>query len=365
LVRVAFLREAARVLSSGGVRGRVRRARGAAAGKDHAPGKPEAKREGRQASRRRRLSRWGMRTAKRRNPLLRRGGRFLPPVSVSVFKVWYPLYNDQTYNKIQGEGIIMKYKTKVLIERLIPVLSKWPGIECVSLNEAALPDTLDPYFALVLDVFYKGAIPEPEDRRNQYGEDIAAFETTGQEKKDRFLAGNLPVRIEYKSTGQIEELVSFLDVRREFIWFIKDSGTYGFYRLANGEVLFSRSGWIEKIRNKLREPEDEFWSCMREINQYKMEHFLNDLGAALIQGDDFYYLISSSSFIKYACLTLFCLNHRFEPSHRAYNKQVKELPELPESFPAQFETFLSGDPEITAERKYALAQLIARNIIAL
>jgi hypothetical protein len=259
----------------------------------------------------------------------------------------------------------MKYKTKVLIERLIPVLSNWQEVECVTLNEAALPDTLDPYFALILDVFYNNAIPGLEERRTQYGENIAAFETTNQEKKDRFLAGDLPVRIEYKSTGQIEELVSFLDVKRESLWLIKDSGTYGFYRLVHGQVLFSRSGWIDKIQRQLGEPDDEFWSRLREVNQYKMEHFLCDLGAALMQGDDFYYLISSSSFIKYACLTLFCLNRRFEPSHRAYYRQVRELPVLPESFSTQLETFLSGDPEITAERKYALAQLIARNIIAL
>jgi hypothetical protein len=273
------------------------------------------------------------------------------------------MYN--TIQKDHAKGTIMKYKTKVLMDRLVPVLSRWPGVECVTLNEAALPDTLHPYFALILDVFYAKAIPFPEDRRSQYGEDIAAFETTNQEKKDRFLAGDLPVRIEYKSLGQIEELVSFLDVKRESIWLIKDSGTYGFYRLAQGEVLFNRSGWIDKIRGRLFAPEDEFWGRLREANQSKMEHFLSDLGAALIQEDNFYYLISSASFIKYACLTLFCLNHRFEPSHRAYYKQVRELPELPESFPAHLEIFLSGDPEITMERKYALAQLIARTIVVM
>jgi hypothetical protein len=259
----------------------------------------------------------------------------------------------------------MKYKTKALLDRLVPVLSRWQGVECVTLNEAALSDTLDPYFALILDVFYTAAIPSPEDRRSQYGDDTAAFETTNQKKKDRFLAGDLPVRIEYKSVGQIEELVSFLDVKRESIWLIKDSGTYGFYRLAHGEVLFSRSGWINKIRNRLFNPEDEFWFRLREANQSKMEHFLSDLGAALIQEDDFYYLISAASFIKYACLTLFCLNRRFEPSHRAYYKQVMELPDLPESFSAQLETFLREDPEFTAERKYALAQLMARSIVAM
>jgi hypothetical protein len=259
----------------------------------------------------------------------------------------------------------MKYKTKVLLDRLVPVLSQWPAVECVILNEAALPDTLDPYFALILDVFYVGAIPSPEDRRNQYGDGIGAFETTNRQQKDRFLVGTLPVRIEYKAVRQIEELVSFVDAKQESIWLIKDSGTYGFYRLANGEILFSRSAWINEIRRLLADPENEFWFRLREANQSKMEHFLSDLGAALMNEDHFYYLISSASFIKYACLTLFCLNRRFEPSHRAYYKQVKELAELPASFSTQLEIFLSEDPEITMERKYALAQLMARGIVTL
>jgi hypothetical protein len=96
-----------------------------------------------------------------------------------------------------------------------------------------------------------------------------------------------------------------------------------------------------------------------------MEHFVSDLGAALIQEDDFYYLISSAGFIKTACLTLFCINRRFEPSHRAYYKQVTELPVLPESFSARFETFLRDDPNMSRERRYSLAQLLARGIIAL
>jgi hypothetical protein len=104
---------------------------------------------------------------------------------------------------------------------------------------------------------------------------------------------------------------------------------------------------------------------MRDVNQSKMEHFLGDLGAALFQEDDFYYLISASGFIKSVCLTLFCINRRFEPSHRAYYRQAIELPVLPESFPAQLETFLRQGSDITKERKYSLAQIIARGIIVL
>jgi hypothetical protein len=238
-------------------------------------------------------------------------------------------------------------------------------VECITLNEAALPDTLDPYFALILDIFYAGPIPGPEERRVLYGGDVAAFESSSQSSKDRFLIGDIPVRLEYKSTRQIDELTSIADTRREFLWLIKDAGTYGFYRLAQGEILFNRGGWIEKIRDRLSRLGEDFWRALRDASQSRMEHFLSDLGAALIQGDDFHYLISSSGFIKNACLTLFCINHRFEPSHRAYYKQVIELPVLSGSFPAQLETFLRGGTESTMERRYSLAQLIARGIIAL
>jgi hypothetical protein len=263
------------------------------------------------------------------------------------------------------KGIAMKYKTKLLVDRFIQVLSGWDGVECVSLNEAALPDTLDPYFALILDVFYSGTIPGPQERCGLYGEDVAVFETSNQGNKDRFLIGDVPVRIEYKETGKIDELVSIAATKRDQLWLIKDSGTYGYYRLAHGEILFHRTPWIQDIRERLLNLDSPFWYAMRDIHQSKMEHFLSDLGAALIQGDDFHYLISSSGFIKNACLTLFCINRRFEPSHRAYFHQIRELTVLPESFFTQFETFLRNGEDLTAERKYSLAQLMAREIIAL
>ncbi|MDR1597004.1 MAG: DUF4037 domain-containing protein [Treponema sp.] len=259
----------------------------------------------------------------------------------------------------------MKYKTKLLVDRFVQALSSWSGIECVSLNEAAQPDTLDPYFALILDVFYSGTIPGPEERCALYGDDVLVFETSNQGNKDRFLIGDIPVRIEYKAAGKIDELIDIADKRRDQLWLIKDSGTYGYYRLSYGEILFHRTAWIEKIRERLLNLDISFWQTIRDANQSKMEHYLSDLGAALIQGDDFHYLISSAGFIKTACLTLFCINRRFEPSHRAYYKQVHELSVLPESFLTQFETFLHSGGDLTMERKYSLAQLMARGIIAL
>ena len=259
----------------------------------------------------------------------------------------------------------MKFKTKLLVDRFASIISQWPGVECVALNEAALPNTLHPYFALIMDIYYRDMIPGVEERHVLYGKDLEEFETSAKESKDRFLIGDIPIRLEYKSVGMIEELVNIADTRLESLWFIKDSGTYGFYRLSQGEIIFSRNDWILEIRRRLSSLKDEFWQSMRNAHESKMEHFLSDLGAALIQGDDFFYLISAAGFIKSACITLFCINRRFEPSHRAYYKQALELKKLPDSFPAYFETFLRPDSEITMERKHSVAQLMAREIVAL
>ena len=259
----------------------------------------------------------------------------------------------------------MKYKTKLLVDRFSSIASQWPGVECISLNEAALPDTLDPYFALVMDIYYRNTIPVAEERHALYGSDLEAFETSGRGNKDRFFINDIPIHLEYKAIGMIEELVSIADTKFEFLWFVKDSGTYSFYRLSKGEIIFSRNDWILNIRRRLENLGDDFWQIMRNAHESKMEHFLSDLGAALMQGDDFFYLTSSAGFIKNACLTIFCVNRLFEPSHRAYYKQVLELRDLPDSFKAYFESFLSSDPEITKNRKFSIAQLIAKGIMTL
>jgi hypothetical protein len=258
----------------------------------------------------------------------------------------------------------MKRKAKLLADRFVSSISAWESVECVALNEAALPDTLDPYFALILDVYHSGSIPSPVERKAAYGEDAVAFESSALQNKDRFLVGGLPVRIEYKSVDKIAEVLDIADTRTDQLWLIKDSGTYMFYRLQNGEVLFKRSSWIDGVRERLAKLPDEFWIQMREAHQSKMEHFLSDLGAALLQGDDFHYLISSAGFIKNACVLLFCVNRRFEPSHRGFYEQVKELTLLPGDFVGRFESFLRSDPEMTPERKHGIAQLIARSLVS-
>jgi hypothetical protein len=138
-----------------------------------------------------------------------------------------------------------------------------------------------------------------------------------------------------------------------------------FYRLQKGVVLYQKSDWIDTVREKLAALPDSFWEQLRRANESRMEHYVSDLGAAVAQADDFHYLISSAGFIKHACMALFCANHCFEPSHRAYSERIKELKILPDDFPGRLDSFLRNDEEMTPERKFSLAQLIARSVMAL
>jgi hypothetical protein len=163
----------------------------------------------------------------------------------------------------------------------------------------------------------------------------------------------------------------------------KNSGTYGFYRLTSSRVFYSRDrrskprenppalhgfhaiGWIAVVRRRLAALPDSFWAYQRQASQSKMEHYLSDFGAAFIQEDAFNCFVSGAGFIKLACMTLFAINRRFEPSHRAYQNQVLALPVLPANFNALFDTFLRTGSSATPEQRYAQARAIAKGIVAL
>jgi hypothetical protein len=258
----------------------------------------------------------------------------------------------------------MKPKVRELADALVAAISGWESVECVCLNEAATTDTLDPYFALILDVYVHGKIPALPDRLKAYPEHTV-HETSPTGHKDRFLVGELPVRIEYKSVERIEELVGIAEGLGSDLWKLRDSGTYAFYRLVHCRSLFQRTDWLVRITGALSSLPDDFWVAMRSFYQSSMEHYLSDLGAALVQDDPFHYMISAANFIKYACAALFMENGQFEPSHRGYLAQVSALRTLPDDFAGRFESFLRPDSELPPLRKYEIAKLIARSVVSL
>ncbi len=258
----------------------------------------------------------------------------------------------------------IKPKVRELADRLVAEVSAWDSVECVCLNEAAAVDTLDPYFAVILDVYVRGSIPAPNARAAAYP-NHTVMETAPTGTKDRFLVGELPVRIEFKEVERIEELVSIADRAGSDLWKLRNSGTYVFYRLTHCLPLFSRTDWYTEIVAKLSGLGDDFWVHMRSFYQSSMDHYLGDFGAAIVREDQFHYLISSANFIKYAVSALFMENGRFEPSHRGYLAQVSELTTIPDDFLGRFESFLRPDSELPPLRKYEIAKLIARSIVSL
>jgi hypothetical protein len=261
--------------------------------------------------------------------------------------------------KLSCKGREMRLKVQRTAQQLTDTIKTWPSVECVSLGEAAGADILDPYFSLVLDVYYRGAIPGIEERKSAYGMPTA-FESSTVRMKDRFFQAELPVRIEYKSIERVEDI---LDKPDDMVWVLRDSGTYMFYRIVGGTVLFKRSEWIDGVRKRLAVLSSDFWDKFRESFQAKMEHYLSDLGTSALQNDEFFNLISSAGFIRNVCSALFMINRRFEPSHRFIVHQLHELEALPDGFWGRWDSFMRSGGGLTPSRKYEVACLIAKSIV--
>lgn len=255
----------------------------------------------------------------------------------------------------------MRPKVERIARSLTDVLKSWESVECVGVCEQSEGDVLDPYFALVLDVYYRGSVPPLDERKKAFGEP-GAFESAEVQFKDRFFLEGLPIRIEYKKVESVEQ---FLSQGTEYLWILQNSGTYIFYRLASALVLWQRSDWVDGAKRRLSELSPAFWKGLREAFQTKMEHNLADLGAAAYQNDGFFYLVSMGGFLRYAAATLLMINRRFEPSHRGIEAHLSSLARLPDDFQGRWETLVRFDASMSREQKYKVAELLAKSIIAL
>jgi hypothetical protein len=245
------------------------------------------------------------------------------------------------------------------VEKVADAIFEWEGVDTITLMEGE-EDVYDPYFFLSVDVYYRNSIPDVDVRGKcfDFGE---AFESSVN-RKDRFLMGQLPVRVEYKDIARFEEIVRG-DVSARTVF--RDNGTYMFYRLKNCRVIRSKSEWITQVREDIQHLRDDFWNSVRQAVQSRMEHYVSDLGAAVMQEDNLFYLVSVAGFARSLCNSLFAINREFEPSARYLAEHTLKLGTLPDSFRGRFETFLRRDSSITREKKSELAELLARSVITL
>ncbi|MBN2051499.1 MAG: DUF4037 domain-containing protein [Spirochaetales bacterium] len=255
----------------------------------------------------------------------------------------------------------MRRKVKRISEDLAERLSGWEQVDTITLLESGEEELYNPYFFLSLDVYYSGNLPEAETRQKLFS-DAGAFESSSTAKKDRFLLEDMPVRVEYKNIDRINTL---LDRIEENLWVFRQTGTYMFYRLQQGKLLFNRSDWLTGIQERLQHLPDSYWEALSKAATATMEHYLTDMKSAAMEEDSFFYLISSAGFIKSLVSSLFIINHRFEPSGRNLADHLFNLPVLPENFRGRYESFISDDQEFTPARKCEIAVLLAKSLFRL
>lgn len=255
----------------------------------------------------------------------------------------------------------MRQKVERVAASLAEKIAGWPCVEAITLADSAEFDPYDPYFFLSLDVYCRGTVPSPDERLRSYS-GAGAFETSNVSSKDRFLLDGLPVRVEIKDVERIEKVLDFSE-DNSFVF--HQNGTYLFYRLKSGKVFIDRSGWLKKSKEKLESIPDSFWKKLYESTYPTMDHYLSDIGAAVMKEDSFFYLISLAGFLKTFSSILFILNKCFEPSGRKVQEIIWDLPLLPENFKGRYESLLMEDPEFIPSRKREIAELLAKSIINL
>lgn len=255
----------------------------------------------------------------------------------------------------------MNYRVDSLVAFLQKTISGWPSVECIAVDPRAEINDLDPYFALVIDVYHRGAIPSASIRRSAFG-DPGAFETAASGTKDRFFLDELPIRIEYK---EIEALERLLERPTQNLKILKNSGTYTFYRLETNRILFDATGWGQRTRAKLGDFPEEAWLALGDSFRSKMEHYLADMGAASLSGDKYFLLLSEAGFLRYAAAAVFMANRKFEPSHREIESLLKTLPLVPEGFWAAWDVILQKERQMPAPKRFEVARLLASSVYSL
>ncbi len=254
----------------------------------------------------------------------------------------------------------MTQRTEQAAERVSSVLARWDEVTAVGLTTLG-EDVYDPYLSLSFDVYVRRDIREAGEREGAFG-DVAAFESSILTSKDRFLIGQMPIRLEYKHTGRYDDLVGAA-LRGECA--LRDAGTYAFRRVVDAKVLVSHDEWFESVRSSLTKLPDGFWGRLRHAQQATVEHLYADLSAAAMRNDAFYFVATAGSFLTQVCALLLTVNRRFEPSPRALHGEVLSLPTIPDSFRANLDNFVDQEHQLSMSQRRELAELMVTSVLSL
>lgn len=244
------------------------------------------------------------------------------------------------------------------IDALTSTIGAWSETEAIALVLTG-EDVYDPYFFLSLDVYTRGPVRSADLREREFG-DVVAFEHSALAHKDRFLIGDMPVRIEYKAVDRFEQLADAAEHGRSGI---RDEGTYAFHRVVEADTLYARTGWFENLRERLGKLPDAFWAGLRSSFQAVAEHTYADLSAAAVRDDALYFALSAGRFLSALFSLLFAANRMFEPSPRSVSELLCDL-DVPDSFPANLENFVSPS-QLSLGQRSELAEMMVTGVISM
>ncbi|MBN2511072.1 MAG: DUF4037 domain-containing protein [Spirochaetales bacterium] len=253
----------------------------------------------------------------------------------------------------------MKRKVERIASEIAARLLSWENVDTVCLAPFSENDPNDPYFFISLDVYFREKLPDIPERETLF-RDAGGLESSVFSMKDRFYIEDLPVRLEYKDMDKIDKV---LDNPIDNLANFRQSGTYMFYRIQTGITLEARSSWLSSAQEKLSTIPDTFWKLLAYSWQATLEHYLNDIQAAVLHNDTLFYMLSLSGFIKSLCSMLFVINRTFESSGRFLHDHVLHLSVLPENFSGLFEGLISLDPDFTPARKEEISEHIVRSLL--
>ncbi|AFG37420.1 hypothetical protein [Spirochaeta africana] len=252
----------------------------------------------------------------------------------------------------------MQKQVKTTLEMVTAAVRSWDGIEAITYIPSE-DDIFDPYFFIRFDVYTRNGIP-PEETRLQAFHFAGGFESSPFHQKDRFLVNDLPVRVDYKTVGEIPASDNTDAVTR---FLSREEGTYPMFRIAESHILYSNGDWFSRLQHSLSHINESVWNVLQDFFLLRMEHHLSDFGAAVYRNDPIFQKTALAGFIRGMASTLFAINRRFEPSSRGLHRQLYQLADLPEGFEGRFQVLLEND--LSPEQQLEIADMITKGILHL
>lgn len=237
-------------------------------------------------------------------------------------------------------------------------LQSWEDLVCLQRVPASFDSSHGDFVTLKLDVFYRGSLPDHENRLLLLP-NLQRGESSFGKKKDRVRIDNVPVHLEYKQLYEAEDLV---DIAHQPPHLLVGETTYGLFRIANGIPLWDPQGWMSGLKDRLEKIPLNFWEQHTKILRSRILHLLNDLSLSFYSVDNYSFIISFSRSLQTLAECLFTLNHEFLPTQEDLDRRLLQLEKLPTGFHGAWDS-LVREKGLDRSRKLEVVQHLGQSVL--